>query len=222
MKCFAFYCIVLILSIFEANTQDIGRSIFELWKNFNIPQHAHRQGSIDEFIAFRPTTPKPNEYKPCIPHHLYPRRDKRSPHFRKKTFHPNYPVNIYQQNLVNKPFYNGFEGYHCDNHQFPVHQLGNNNYLTQFPNIFGGIFGTNSNGVVASPPYDNVRPVHENNGDDINPNEVRKMKTCLFFFNYFNFSLIHQWRPGKPVGGIQNIVSGHNQDLSSNRFPKFF
>ncbi|XP_031637458.1 uncharacterized protein LOC116349934 [Contarinia nasturtii] len=203
MQCYVlYYTVILTLSIFEANTQDFGRSIFNIWKNSNIPQNSQRQGSIDEFIALRPTTPKPNEYEPCIPQQFFPRRDKRSPHFRRIAFQSNYPVpvNVYQQNVVNKPSYNGYGGYYCGNHQ-----PGHNNYLTHFPNLFGGIFGTNSNAMVASPLFDaNVKPVHENNGDNINPNGI------------------DQWKPGKPVGGIQNIVDGHNQDLSSNRFPKFF
>lgn len=177
------YIVVIVICVCEINLsealpQDFGRFFFNFGGNQQIP---HRQGSIEEFLASRPSTPKPIYQKPCIPSQYYPRVN-RSPIFNKKKFNPSYAVNIYEQNINNvvpvnsvKPIYNGYGGYYCGNHvplqPEPVHQAVHNNFLSHFSNLFGGIFGINTNVISASPGESNVKPVHEDN-HDIHPNGV--------------------------------------------------
>lgn len=191
MKHFSLYCIVLIvlcLIQIEAFPQDNGRILFNLFSGAQ--QIPYRQGSIDEFLALRPSTPNPNDKEPCIPHQFHP-RNKRSPHFNKNMLRPLYPVNIYEQNIHNivpivnsaKPPYNNYGGYYCGNHkpQRPIQQPVHNNFWSHFSNIFGGVFGPNANVISAAPTAvgNDVRPVHEDNDHDNNPNEVRKIKNQL-------------------------------------------
>lgn len=172
MNSFGFFCAIFLVfniskvNITEAIPQDFSRII-----------NSQRQGSIDEFLALRPSTPKP--YEPCISHQFNLRRSKRSPHFKRQKL---FPVNIYERNYVwpavnsAEPSYNGGHGsYYCGSYKPkpPMYQPVYNNWLN-FP-IFGGIFGTNPNVVAASLPYgSNVKPVHEDNDHDTNPNEVWK------------------------------------------------
>lgn len=190
MKCF--FCVILVLEITfnEALPQDFGRILFNLDGS---QQNQHRQGSIDEFIALRPSTSKPIDNRPCIPHQ-YHSRTKRSPIFNKKKYYPVYPaypafypVNIYEQNINNvvpvnsvKPVYNGHGGYPCGNYvqpqPHPIQQPVHNNIWSHFSNLFGGVFGTNTNVIAASPPHSgafDVKPVHEDNHEN-HPNEVSR------------------------------------------------
>lgn len=145
-------------------------------------QNTYRQGSIDEFLAQRPSNLNQNGKEPCIPQQFYP-RSKRSPHFNRHMLRPLYPVNIYQQNINNvanhaRPPYNSYGGYYCGNNKphRPIQQPGHNNnpLWSHFPNIFG--VGTNTNVIASAPPSSNVKPVHEANDHDNNPNEVSKFK----------------------------------------------
>ncbi|XP_055324570.1 uncharacterized protein LOC129579060 [Sitodiplosis mosellana] len=181
------YCIVLIVlsviifEIIEAIPQfDFGRSILN--PGGFAQQNTYRQESIDEFLALRPSNLNQNG-KPCVPQQFYPRRA--------------------------KPPYNSYGGYFCGNQnpQRPIQQPGhkNNPFWSHFSNVFGGVFGPNTN-VVAAPTAagNGVKPIREDNDHDNNPNEIDR------------------WKPGTPVGGIQNVVNGLHQDLSGNRFPRLF
>lgn len=169
------YIVLIVLSVFkisiiEAIPQDDGRTLFNL-------------GSFGQQNPHQPQI-NPNVQEPCVPHQIYPRRDKRSPHFKKNIFRPFYPVNIYEQHINNiVPIVNSVRppcnnGYLYGNHkpQVPIQQpIYNNNFWSHFPNIFGGVFGANTNIVSAAPTgvSDDIRPVNEDNDHNNNPNEVR-------------------------------------------------
>lgn len=187
-----FGCIVLIgicvskIIISDALPQDYGRFFLNFGGNQQIPP---RQGSIDEFLALKPTTASPINHKPCIPSQYYSRgifNKKKNPNPLYALYPAIYPINIYEQNINNivpvnsvKPIYNGFGGYYCGNQvplqPEPIHQPVHNNFFSHFSNLFGGIFGTNTNVISASPGESNVKPVHEDNGDTL-PNGVSFLK----------------------------------------------
>lgn len=136
-----------------------------------------RQGSIDEFIASRPTTEKYNQQEPCIPVQFLSRRNRRSPHHRKKKVYAVYPIvnNVIPITNVARPPYNTYGGYYCANQRpmQPIQQPIHNNLYNHFTNVFGGLLGTNSNGINASPPSgSDERPVREDNNQDVHSNGV--------------------------------------------------
>lgn len=168
------------ISCIETLPQSFDRTLFNQRDGAYQPSHL-RQGSIDEFLALRPSAQKPIGHQPCIPQQFYP-RTKRSPHHKRKQFYPVYPavypVNVYEQNINNivpvvnsaKPPYNSHGGYYCGNQipPRPIQQPAHNNLWSHFSNIFGGFLGTNTNVVAAPPPVDqltDVRPVDENPPD---------------------------------------------------------
>lgn len=122
-----------------------------------VDQKIFRQGSIDEFLALRPTTKNPNEHKPCIPVQFY-----------KKivTVHPNHQnINIIPS-MVNyaKPPYNAYGGYFCEplKPASPILPPGQHTLHNNFwPNLFGGFLGSNNNAGAALPGSFGIRSVHE-------------------------------------------------------------
>lgn len=153
-----YFLVFIIETVFiEAIPQNSKSAKFN--EQSGVYQKIFRQGSIDEFLALRPTTKNPNEHKPCIPVQFF-----------KKIV---YPTNVYHQNIniipsmVNyaKPPYNAYGGYFCEPYkpassilppgQHPLH----NNF---WPNLFGGFLGSNNNQAGAALPGDfGIRPVHK-------------------------------------------------------------
>lgn len=138
-----FYLIVLVFIIetffIEAIPQNLKSAKYnEHLGIYPVDQKKIRQGSIEEFLALRPTTKNPYEHKPCIPVQFY-----------KKIVHPNHQnINIIPS-MVNyaKPPYNAYGGYFCQPYkpaspvlppgQYPLH----NNF---WPNLIGGFLGSNN------------------------------------------------------------------------------
>lgn len=181
-------CVFIILSAFdngisEAVPQfDVGRSILNFGGSDQ--QNLYRQGSINEFLALRPSHLNQND-KPCVPQQFYPVR---IPHRKINMLRPLYVVNNYEQNINNnvapvvnhaKPPYNSYGGYFCGNQrpQRPIQQpiYNNNPFWSHFSNIFSGVVGPNTNVVAAalSTPGSGTKPAHEDNDHNNNPNEVR-------------------------------------------------
>ena len=176
------YFILYILCIFmfefnEANPQYDGRILFHGGNNGYLSQQSgNRQGTIDEFLAIRSTTEAYNQLQePCYPQQ-YARRNKRSPHFKRKRVVSIYPVHINYQNVNNvaqKPPYSHYGGYYCGNSQPYVKPPVHNNLLSHITNLFfGGIFDENSQQGGSSVDNSDIRPVYENNEFDISQNAV--------------------------------------------------
>lgn len=180
-------CIVLIiLSVFENATIeatpqfDVGRSVLNLG-GFDQP-NPYRQGSINEFLALRPSNLNQND-KPCVPQQFYPPR---IPYRKINMLRPLYVVNNYEQNIndnaapvVNhgKPPYNTYGGYFCGNQKppRPIQQpiYNNNPFWSHFSNVFNGVVGPNTNVAAAVTTGSGMKPTHEDNDHNKNPNEVR-------------------------------------------------
>lgn len=195
------YLILYILCIFlielnESKPQHDGRILFSGGNSGYLPQqNGYRQGSIDEFLAIRSTTQTPSpQQEPCYPQQ-YDRRQKRSPHFKKKrkfmSGFPVYPVvhplYVNYQNVNNvvptKPPYSHYGGYHCGNNNYqpyvkpPIHS----NLLSHITNLFfGGIFDDNSQ---QRPDNNDVKPVYENIEDDSEQNGVIFKMLFIFYFD---------------------------------------
>lgn len=186
------YFILYILCIFlielnESKPQYDGRILFSGVNNGYSPQqNGYRQGTIDEFLAIRSTTQIPGPLQePCYPQQ-YARRQKRSPHFKKKrkivSAYPVHPIYVNYQNVnavvPTKPPYSHYGGYYCGNnyqpHVKPPSQPIHSNLLSHITNLFfGGIFDQNSQHEGGSSAGNSdTRPVYENIEDDSVQNGV--------------------------------------------------
>lgn len=155
----------------EAKPQYNGRILFNRRNDGYVSQsNDYRQGTIDEFLAIRSTTSE--RPTPCYPQQ-YSRRNKRSPHFKRKRVIPIYPVvvnNHHYQYVPTKPPYSHYGGYYCGNHQpatYPHHNL-----LSHLSNLFLGIFDDSPQHGTPSAGYNDIRPVYEDNEADNGQNEV--------------------------------------------------
>lgn len=121
MDFYSFYHFVFIFWILNNNSvrslpQNFDRILLNQ-RNVALQPNRPRQGSIDEFLALRPTTQKPTK-SPCIPQQFYPGFN--FIHSKKKPVYPvAYRINVYEQNNNNKvpkptklP-YNAYGGYYC-------------------------------------------------------------------------------------------------------------
>lgn len=226
------YFILCILSIFlielnESKPQYDGRILFSGGNNGYFSQpNSPRQGTIDEFLAIRSTTERLTpQLDPCYPQ-PYPRRHKRSPHFKRKRIVSTYPAYASYPNgnsiVPTRAPYSHYGGYYCGNGPpYIVKPPGQSHLLSQ---LFGSIFGVSSQ---QGPPNNDVRPVYENlEYDDGNNGVISLIKLFVFIAKLLiQCELIqqaNQWRPGKPVGGIQNTINGYHQDLSHQRPNRHF
>lgn len=216
-------CVFIILSVFD-------NVIIEAIPQFNFGRSILNLEGFDQQNPYplRPSNLNQND-KPCVPQQSYRKIN---------MLRPLYVLNYYQQNINNnvvpivnhsKPPYNTYGGYFCGNQKppRPIQQpiYNNNPFWSHFSNIFSGIVGPNTNVVATAltEPGSGMKPAYEDNDHNNNPIEVIILKNRrVIGFNQFKILQIDRWRPGMPVGGIQNAVNGHHQDLSSNRFPKFF
>lgn len=152
----------------ESKPQYDGRILFSGGNTgYLSQQNGYRQGSIDEFLAIRSTTQIPSpQQEPCYPQQ-YARRQKRSPHFkRKRKIVSVHPVYVNYQILPTKSPYSHYGGYYCGNNIYqpyvkpPIH----NNLLSHITNLFfGGIFDENSQHGSGN---NDIKPVYENTEDD--------------------------------------------------------
>lgn len=174
-------CIIFMVELNESKPQNDGRILFSGGNSgyYLSQQNSHRQGTIDEFLAIRSTTQTPSpQQEPCYPQQ-YARRNKRSPHFKKKRIvSAVYPVYVNYQNVngiaPTKPPYSHYGGYYCGNNQPYVKPPVHNNLLSHISNIFfGGIFNENSQqGGSSADGNSDIRPVHENVEYDNGQNAV--------------------------------------------------
>lgn len=170
-----FHLALCILSIFlfrlhESKPQHDGRILFSGGNSgYSSQHHKQRQGTIDEFLAIRTTTERLSpQHEPCYPQ-MYPIRNKRSPHFKRKrviTAYPYpypYPVYVNYQNANNilptKPPYSPYGGYYCGNSQSYTKPPVHNSLLSH---LFGNIFDVSSQQGTSSVGNNDIRPVYEN------------------------------------------------------------
>lgn len=139
----SYFIVLILLSVIKANIvkaipQDYERSTSSE-ESFE-QQSPYRQGSIDEFLALRPT--KPNNLsgqEPCFPLQFYPIRNKRSSQFKNNMLRPVYHLNSNVQHInkpnmnLAKPPYHHYGGYFCGNQkpQRPIQKPGQSNKFSQ-------------------------------------------------------------------------------------------
>lgn len=183
-----FILCIFIIEINEAKPQYDARILFNRVNGrYSSQQNGYRQGTLDEFLAIRSTTERPSaQQEPCYPQQ-YERRNKRSPHFKRKRIVSIYPViiNNNHQYVPTKPPYSHYGGYFCgNNHPYvsvrpPIH----NNLLSHISNLFLGIFDESSQYGASSSGNNEIRPVHESNESDNVQNEVIIQLQFFFDFN---------------------------------------
>lgn len=135
----SYFIVLILLSLIKANIvkaipQDYGKSTSSV-ESFE-QQSPYRQGSIDEFLAPRPTKPTNlSGQEACFPLQFYPIRNKRSSQFKNNMLRPVYYLNSNGQHInkpnmnLAKPPYNGYGGYFCGNQkpQRPIQKPGHGN-----------------------------------------------------------------------------------------------